>query len=93
MKVIERVEGNYEAREVKFGKLHGRLPEMITFECECGRMITLDSFVADEGKRGADDTSAVREDYSWLDDCREWLEGKEARHGYYARLEEPAVSR
>jgi hypothetical protein len=25
--------------------------------------------------------------YSWLEDCLEWLEGKEARQEYYARLE------
>jgi hypothetical protein len=65
---------------------------MITFKCECGRSLTLGSFVP-EGERGPDGTPAVREEYSWLDDCREWLAGKEARYEYYARLEGQAVSR
>lgn len=29
--------------------------------------------------------------YSWLEDYLGWLEGKEARHEYYARLEERTV--
>src|SRR5215210_6842146 len=29
-----------------------------------------------------------RRRYSWREDCRERLEGKEVRHDYYARLEE-----
>ena len=76
VKVTECVEGDYAAQEAKFGRPHRRL--------------TVGSSVP-EGKRGADDTPAVREDYSWLDDCREWLEGKEARHEYYARLGRQAV--
>jgi cold shock protein len=30
---------------------------------------------------------SIRRRYSWLDDCLERLEGKEARHEYYARLD------
>ncbi len=96
MKVIERVERHYESQEeAPFGRLHRRRrSEMIVVECECGRRLTIDDFLISEGERGADETPAVREArYSWLEDCLEWLEGKEARHEYYARLEEQAFSR
>ncbi len=96
MKVIERVEGHYENQEeVPFVRLHRRRQsEMIVVECECGRRLTIDDFLPGEGERGAADTPAVRGDrYSWLNDCLEWLEGKEARHEYYARLEEQASPR
>ena len=87
MKVIESVEDHYEAQEAPFGKLHRRRPEMNVAECECGGRLALSSFPP--GGRGTDKAPAIQENrYSWLDDCLEWLEGKEARHEYYARLEE-----
>lgn len=93
MKVIERGGGHHEAHEeAPFGRLRRRKrPEMIVVECECGRKLTV-GVTPGEGERGADDVPAVREGrYSWLDDCLEWLEGKEARHEYYARLGEQAA--
>ncbi len=96
MKVTERVEDHHETQEeVPFGKLHRRRrPEMIVVECECGRRQTLTGVMPGEGERGSYSMSAVREGhYSWLNDCLEWLEGKEARHEYYARLEEQAALR
>jgi hypothetical protein len=35
-KIIERVEGRYEAREVPFGKVYEWHPAHITVECDCG---------------------------------------------------------
>jgi cold shock CspA family protein len=48
--------------------------------------------VSYEAKRGRTGRTralnvCIRRRYSWLDDCLERLEGKEARHEYYARLD------
>ncbi len=66
-------------------------------ECVCGERFTLAGRVA---VRGYDDHEVIEHRearsleeerrYSWLEDCLEWLEGKEAREEYYARLEHAA---
>lgn len=54
----------------------------LVIECGCG-----ESFVLD----GLEDKSPVGElSYTWLEDYLERLGGKEARHEYYARLEQAA---
>jgi hypothetical protein len=66
-------------------------------ECVCGERFTLAGRVA---VRGYDDHGVIEHwearsleeerRYSWLEDRLEWLEGKEAREEYYARLEQAA---
>lgn len=45
------------------------------------------SYEVNQGRNGMRATNVSRRRrYSWLDDCRERLEGKEAHHEYYAGL-------
>lgn len=63
-------------------------------ECDCGERFTLAGRLAVREPevvahrywevRGPEEERR----YSWLEDCLEWLEGKEARQEYYARLEQ-----
>ena len=90
MKGIEGVEDHYETQETPFGKLHGRRPKLIVAERERGGRVALSSLPP--GGCETDKAPAIQEErYSWLDDCLVRLEGKEARHEYYARLEEQAT--
>ena len=59
-------------------------------ECLCGERFTLAGRVADQDVTGHLCARSPEEEhgYSWLEDCLEWLEGKEARQEYYARLEQ-----
>ena len=36
MQVIERTEGHYDVREVKFGMVYRWCPESVAIECDCG---------------------------------------------------------
>ncbi len=66
-------------------------------ECVCGERFALAGRVA---VRDYDDNKVIEHRearsleeerrYSWLEDCLEWLEGKEAREEYYAWLEQAA---
>jgi len=90
VKGIGGVEDHYEAQETPFGKLHSRHPELIVAECERGGRLALSSFPPGGCETGK--SPAIQQDrYSWLDDCLERLQGKEARHEYYARLDEQAT--
>jgi hypothetical protein len=66
----------------------------VVLECDCGeRFIFAGRLALSEPEVVAHGYREVlsREEehhYSWLDDCLEWLEGKEAREEYYARLEQ-----
>lgn len=40
MKVIERLEGNYEAQEVAFGVVYRWCLERVVVECRCGKRAT-----------------------------------------------------
>jgi len=86
--MIKPVEGYHEAPEMPFGRLYHEV------EPEYSKRPTLATgFMPSEGECGADITPTIREErYSWLDSCLQGLEGKEARHEYYARLEESSGS-
>ena len=63
----------------------------------CGVRFVLTRMVARHGhaptRRWGARSSEEEHRYSWLEEFLEQLEGKEARHKYYARLEERAVPR
>ncbi|MCA1730008.1 MAG: hypothetical protein LC751_11565 [Actinobacteria bacterium] len=40
MKVIERLEGYYEAQEIAFGVVYRWCPERVVVECRCGKRAT-----------------------------------------------------
>ncbi len=71
-----------------------RRSERVLLECSCGERFTLAGHVAvrepeEVVAHGYWEVRSLEEErrYSWLDGCRERLEGKEAREEYYARLE------
>ena len=37
MRIIERLEGYYEAQDVQFGRVYRWCPESVLIECACGR--------------------------------------------------------
>ncbi len=41
VKILERVQAHYEAREVPFGKTYGWHPAYVALECDCGEKVTL----------------------------------------------------
>lgn len=65
-------------------------------ECACGERFTFAGRMADRDHDvfGHWEARSPEEErrYSWLEDCLERLEGKEARQEYYVRLGEQAVS-
>ena len=83
-------------RLVLLGSVTVRKAGCVVVECDCGEEFTL------AGHLTVSEPEAVgngcwevrgREEkrrYSWVDDCLKWLEGKEAREEYYARLEQVA---
>jgi CspA family cold shock protein len=54
---------------------------------DTGDEVTYEVYQGSNGMQ-ATNVSRRRRRYSWRDDCRERLEGKEARHEYYAHLDE-----
>ena len=85
-------------RLVHLGSVSVRKAGRVVLECGCGEEFTLaghltvvsEPAVVANGYywevRGREEERS----YSWLDDCLKWLEGKEAREEYYARLEQVA---
>ncbi len=55
-----------------------------------GRGIMLQAIQSTEGCYDVREAKEFGKDYSWVEDCLEWLEGKEARREYYNRLEKVA---
>ncbi len=93
----ERVvlECNCGERLILISPVAVRHSERVLLECSCGERFTLtgcvtvrepEEVVAHGGYWEARSPGEERR-YSWLEDCRERLEGKEAREEYYARLE------
>ncbi len=76
MQVIERVEG---FRETSFDQVDERHSKRTVLEC--GERLVIGT---------AAESPKDERRYSWLEDCLERLEGKEARREYYARLERAA---
>ena len=79
---------------VLLGSVTVRNGGRVVLECDCGERFALagrlapsePEVVAHEYWEAA--SGEVVRRYSWLDDWFEWLEGKEAREEYYARLEQ-----
>ena len=82
-------------RFILVGPVAVQQSESVLLECDCGEKFTLAGRVT---VHGPDATYGYREArdfeeeprYSGLEGCLEWLEGKEARQEYYARLERAA---
>jgi hypothetical protein len=56
VKILERVQARYEAREVPFGKVYEWRPAHVALECDCGEKVTLTatSTMTACGRCGAD---------------------------------------
>src|SRR5215217_949053 len=61
-RVVERIEGCYEAQEVPFGMVYKWSPECLVVECGCGKMLTLTCLMATCSECGADHAAVVREE-------------------------------
>ena len=81
-------------RLVLLGSVTVRNAGRVLLECDCGERFTLAGRLAvsepEVVAQGYWEVPSREEErhYSWLDDCLKWLEGKEAREEYYARLEQ-----
>ena len=83
---------------IPFGKVLAEDPERIVLECECPAKLVLgswtvawllwdDSFECSVCGKEFIIRGMVSQRHSWMEDYLERLEGKEARHEYYTRLE------
>src|ERR671911_1547754 len=61
-KVIERIEGYYEAQEVPFGVVYQWHPGYLLIECGCGERLALTCFISTCSKCGADYATVVQEE-------------------------------
>ena len=61
-RVVEHLEGHYEAQEVPFGVVYRWCPECVVIECDCGERLTLTSSMATCGECSADHGAVVREE-------------------------------
>ncbi len=60
MKIIERLEGYYEAQEVPFGQVYRWYPGHVLIECGCSEVLSLSCLMATCSECGADHTATVR---------------------------------
>jgi len=58
-KVIERLEGHYEAQEVPFGRVYKWCPGGVVLECDCGEELILTSSKATCHRCGTDHITNV----------------------------------
>jgi hypothetical protein len=56
MRVIERIEGHYEAQEVEFGRVYRWTPETVVIDCDCRERLLLTGFATTCKGCGADRT-------------------------------------
>jgi hypothetical protein len=61
-KVIERIEGYYEAHEVPFGVVYQWHPGYLLMECGCGKKLALTCFISTCSECGADHTAVVQDE-------------------------------
>jgi hypothetical protein len=61
-KVIERIEGYYEAQEVPFGVVYQWHPGYLLIECGCGERLALTCFISTCSDCGADYATVVQEE-------------------------------
>ena len=88
------------AENISFAKVLAEDPERIVLECDCSAKLVLSSWTVawllwddslECGVCGKEFIirGMVSQRHSWMENYLERLEGKEARHEYYARLERP----
>ena len=61
-KIIERIEGYYEAQEVPFGVVYQWHPGYLLIECGCGEKLALSCFINTCSDCGADCAAVVQEE-------------------------------
>ena len=61
-KIIERIEGYYEAQEVPFGVVYQWHPGYLLIECGCGEKLALTCFISTCSKCGADHAAVAQEE-------------------------------
>ncbi len=65
-KIIERIEGCYEALEVPYGVVYRWYPGSLLIECGCGKRQVLTCSLSTCSECGADHASTVREELTAL---------------------------
>ena len=98
-RVVNRPRASDKATEnIPFDKVLAKDPERIVLECDCPTKLVLgswtvawllwdDSFECSVCGKEFIIRGMVSQRYSWMEDYLERLEGREARHEYYTRLE------
>jgi hypothetical protein len=61
-KIIERIEGYYEAQEVPFGVVYQWHPGYLLIECGCGERLALTCFLSTCTECGTDHATVVQEE-------------------------------
>jgi len=61
-KIIERIEGYYEAQEVPFGVVYQWHPSYLLIECGCGEKLAPTCFISTCSDCGADCAAVVQEE-------------------------------
>ena len=61
-KIIERIEGYYEAQEVPFGVVYQWNPGYLLIACGCGEKLALTCFISTCSDCGADYAAVVQEE-------------------------------
>ena len=62
MRVIELIEGHYEAQEVEFGRVYRWTPETVVIACDCRERLLLTSSATTCKGCGADHTATFRDE-------------------------------
>jgi len=79
VRVLERIEGHYDAFEVPFGKVYRWCPEVVIVECGCGKVLALKGTAGTRCEGCGDDLSevvggpCVSAEPPWSEHCEEWL--------------------
>jgi len=60
MRVIERIEGHYEAQDVEFGTVYRWTSETMVVACDCGERQLLSGFATTCERCGADHAAVFR---------------------------------
>jgi hypothetical protein len=62
MRVIELIEGHYEAQEVEFGRVYRWTPETVVIACDCRERLLLTGFATTCKGCGADHAATFRDE-------------------------------
>jgi hypothetical protein len=86
-RVVEHLEGHYEAQEVPFGVVYRWCPECVVIECDCGERLTLTSSMTTCGECGADHGAVAREEMA----IGRRLEDKDAHPWRYDAMDREGI--